>query len=350
MKEDKVQELTKQLEAGIKDLYNSDKYKDYLDVMSKFHNYSSNNIGLILLQKPDATKVAGFNSWKNNFKRFVNKGEKGIAILAPAPYKKTIEVDKIDPNTNKPMLNSDGTKEKEQKEITQNYFRVVYVFDISQTNGEPLPELATKLTDEVKGFDDLFLILKNVSEFPIEYEDIKSSANGYCDPVNKRIAIKEGLGEAQIIKTTIHEIAHSILHSDIKNKEKDSSTREVEAESIAYVVSNVLGIDTSSYSFGYVGGWSKDKELTQLKSSLDIIQKTAHDLISNIEKELLLLQRNRENNLKISLYDGEVDLDRIKEENIEKLPLSKKIKEAKEKADKVNKDINPEINVEIERN
>lgn len=349
MKVDKVQELTRQLEEGIKDLYSSDKYKEYLDVMSKFHNYSSNNIGLILMQKPDATKVAGFNSWKNNFKRFVNKGEKGIAILAPAPYKKTIEVDKIDSNTNKPILNTDGTKEKEKKEITQNYFRVVYVFDVSQTNGEALPELATRLTDEVKDFDDLFLVLKNVSEFPIEYEDIQSSANGYCDPVNKRIAIKEGLGEAQIIKTTIHEIAHSILHSDLKNKEKDSSTREVEAESIAYVVSNILGIDTSSYSFGYVGGWSKDKELTQLKSSLDTIQKTAHDLISNIEKELLLLQKNRENDLKISLYDGEVDLDRIKEENIEKPRLVDKIDQVKERADKMNKAIKPEIKVELER-
>ena len=350
MKENKIQELTKQLEEGIKDLYNSDKYKDYLDVMSKFHNYSSNNIGLILLQKPDATKVAGFNSWKNNFKRFVNKGEKGIAILAPVAYKKTIEVDRIDPNTKKVILNSDGTKEKERKEIIQNYFRVVYVFDVSQTKGEALPELVTRLTDEVKGFDDLFLVLKKVSEFPIEYENIKSGANGYCDPVNKRIAIKEGLGEAQIIKTTIHEIAHSILHSDIKNREKDSSTREVEAESIAYVVSNVLGIDTSSYSFGYVGGWSKDKELTQLKSSLDTIQKTAHDLISNIEKELLILQRNRENNLNISLYDGEVDLDRIKEENIEKMPLSEKIEKAQEKAKEVNKNIKSELKMEIERN
>lgn len=349
MKEDKVQELTKQLEEGIKDFFGSDRYKEYLDVMSKFHNYSSNNIGLILLQKPDASRVAGFNAWKKDFKRFVNKGEKGIAILAPAPYKKTIEVDKIDPNTNKVVLNTDGTREKEEKEITQNYFRVVYVFDVSQTNGDPLPELTTKLTDEVKGFDDLFLVLKNVSEFPIEYEDIKSGANGYCDPVNKRIAIKESLGEAHIIKTTIHEIAHSILHSDLKNKDKDSSTREVEAESIAYVVSNTLGIDTSSYSFGYVGAWSKDKELTQLKSSLDTIQKTANDLISNIEVELLQLQRNRENNLKISLYDGEIDLDRVKEKNVEKPSLGDKIDKAKERAKDINKDIKVENKVEIER-
>ncbi len=351
MKEDKVQALTRQLEEGIKDLYNSDKYREYLDVMSKFHNYSSNNIELILLQNPNATRVAGFNSWKNNFHRFVNKGEKGIAILAPAPYKKTIEVDKIDPDTNKPMVNKNGTNIKEKKEITKNYFRVVYVFDVSQTNGEPLPELATKLTDEVKDFHDLFYILNKVSEFPIEYEEITSGANGYCDPVNKRIAIKEGLDEAQVIKTTIHEIAHSILHSDFNSRGKDSSTREVEAESIAYVVSNVLGIDTSSYSFGYVGGWSKDKELTQLKSSLDIIQKTSHDLISNIEKELLLLQRNRENNLKISFYDGEIDVDRIKEDNIEKPGLVKKIEEVKERAKEINRNIEPkpEIAKEIDR-
>ena len=349
MKENNVQELTKQLEEGIKDLYKSHKYKEYLDVMSKFHNYSSNNIQLILLQRPDATRVAGFNAWKKEFNRFVSKGEKGIAILAPAPYKKIVEVDKIDSITKKPILNNDGTKATEKKEITQNYFRVVYVFDVSQTEGEPLPELASRLTSDVKDFDDLFSALKNVSEFPIEYEDITSGANGYCDPVNKRIAIKEGLGEAQIIKTTIHEIAHSILHSDLKNRDRDSSTREVEAESIAYVVSNVLGIDTSSYSFGYVGAWSKDKELTQLKSSLDTIQKTAHDLISNIEKELLLLQRNRENNLKISLYDGEIDLDRIKEENIEKTSLGDRIEKIKKRANEVNKDIKLDNKVEIER-
>jgi hypothetical protein len=349
MKENKVQELTKQLEEGIKDLYKSDKYKEYLDVMSRFHNYSSNNIGLILLQKPDASRVAGFNAWKKEFNRFVNKGEKGIGILAPASYKKTIEMDKIDPITQKPMLNKDGKKVTEKKEITQNYFRIVYVFDISQTDGEPLPEIASKLTDEVKGFDVLFNILKNVSPYPIEYEDITSSANGYCDPVNKRIAIRRGMAESQIIKTAVHEIAHAILHSDLKNREKDSSTREVEAESIAYVVSNTLGIDTSSYSFGYVGEWSEDKELTQLKLSLDTIQKTAHDLISNIEKELLLLQRNKENNLKISLYDGEIDLDRIKEENIEKTSLGDRIEKIKERANEVNKDIKLDNKVEIER-
>ncbi|NLK23155.1 MAG: ImmA/IrrE family metallo-endopeptidase [Clostridiales bacterium] len=349
MKENKVQKLTKQLEEGIKDLYKSDKYKEYLDVMSRFHNYSSNNIGLILLQKPDASRVAGFNAWKKEFNRFVNKGEKGIGILAPASYKKTIEIDKIDPITQEPMLNKDGKKVTEKKEITQNYFRVVYVFDVSQTDGEPLPELASKLTDEVKDFDVLFNILKNVSPYPIEYEDITSSANGYCDPVNKRIAIRKGLAEAQIIKTAIHEIAHSILHSDLKTRVRDSSTREVEAESIAYVVSNVLGIDTSSYSFGYVGGWSKDKELSQLKSSLDTIQKTSHDLIFKIDGELKLLQMNRENNLKISLYDGEIDLDRVKEEDIEKPSLGDRIEKAKEKAKDVNKNIKLDNKVEIER-
>lgn len=349
MKENKVQKLTKQLEEGIKDLYKSDKYKEYLAVMSKFYNYSSNNIELIFLQKPDASRVAGFNTWKKELNRFVKKGETGIGILAPATYKKTIEVNKIDPITKKPELNKDGKKIIEKKEITQSYFRVVYVFDVSQTDGEPLPEIASKLTDDVKDFDDLFNILKNVSPYPIEYEDINSSANGYCDPVNKRIAIRRGLAESQTIKTAIHEIAHSILHSDIKNKERDSSTREVEAESIAYVVSNTLGIDTSSYSFGYVGAWSKDKELTQLKSSLDTIQKTSHDLISKIDAELRLLQRNRENNLKISLYDGEIDLDRIKEENIEKPRLGDRIEKVKEKASEVNKNIKLGDRVELER-
>lgn len=349
MKENKVQNLTKQLEEGIKDLYKSDKYKKYLDVMSKFHKYSSNNIELILLQNPNATRVAGFNTWKNEFNRFVNKGEKGIGILAPAAYKKKVEMDKIDPITKKQILNKDGKKVKEEKEVVQNYFRVVYVFDVSQTEGEPLPEIASRLTSDVENFNDLFDTIKKVSPYPIEYEDIKSSANGYCDPEKKRIAIREGLEEAQVIKTAIHEVAHSILHSSLDKGMRDSSTWEVEAESVAYVVSNVLGIDTSDYSFGYVGAWSRDKELKQLKSPLDTIQKTSHHLISKIDEELQLIQNNRENNLKISLYDNEFDLDRIKEDNIDKPSLAEKIEKAKDKANDVNKDLKMDKEIRLER-
>lgn len=313
MKNDKTKEVIERLEAGIKELYNSDRYKNYLKIMSKFHNYSFNNSLLIFMQKPDATHVAGFNAWKKNFNRHVNKGQKGIQVLAPATYKRRVEMQKIDVETQKPVLDASGKPVTEMVEVNQPYFKPVYVFDVSQTSGEPLPEIAPELKANVENFDAFYKSLEAVSPFPIEKENITGGAKGYCDPVNKRIAIKEGLSEAHTIKTGIHEIAHAVLHSDLENRDnKDSRTREVEAESIAFIVSDHFGIDTSDYSFGYLAAWSSDKELKELKSSLTTIQKTANDLINKIDAAYKEIHLAKEQEVLKSLEDGEIDLDRVK--------------------------------------
>lgn len=293
-KQEKMKELTDKLEKGIKNVYESDRYINYLAVMSKFHAYSFRNSLLLMLQKPDATHVAGFNAWKNTFNRNVNKGEKGLQILAPAPYRVKVAMEKIDPITQTPALDSSGKPVTELVEITKPTFRPVYVFDVSQTSGEPLPQLLTELTGSVSQYHAFFESLKSVSPFPMEFEDIQSAAKGYCDPVNQKIAIKTGMSEIQNIKTAIHEITHSDLHADQVNlslgERKDRRTKEVEAESVAFVVCSHYGIDTSDYSFPYVASWSSNKELNELKSSLDTIQKQAAELIDRIDtrfKELL---------------------------------------------------------------
>ncbi len=314
MKEDKTKELIEKLERGIQELYSSEKYAAYLKTLSKFYNYSFKNSLLIALQKPSATYVAGFNSWKNNFKRYVNKGEKGIQILAPAPYKMSIEKEKIDPVTQKPILGKDGKPVTEMVEVIKPYFKPVYVFDVSQTTGEPLPSIANELKANVENFSLFFKSLEMISPFSIEKENIKSGAKGYCDPENKRIALNEGMSEAQTIKTAVHEIAHSILHA-VDGDIKDRSTREVEAESIAFVVSSHFGIDTSDYSFGYIATWSSGKELKELKNSLDTIQKTANELINNIEAAYQELQMSQQNTLDSVIHDNDIDLDREKTYN-----------------------------------
>lgn len=289
-KQDKLKELTDRLEQGIKEVYESEHYKDYLSLMSKFHSYSFRNSLLIMMQKPTATHVAGFNSWKNNFNRTVNKGEKGIQILAPSPYRIKVEMDKIDPISQKPVLDKTGKPVTEEVEITKPSFRPVYVFDVDQTSGEPLPQLITELSGSVSEYRAFLESLKSVSPFPVVFEDIKSGAKGYCDPVNQKIAIKDGMSEVQTIKTAIHEITHADLHADQRHlsleERKDRRTKEVEAESVAFVVCSHYGIDTSHYSFGYVAGWSSDKELNELKSSLDTIQKQAAELIDRIDTRL----------------------------------------------------------------
>lgn len=314
MNDDKTKELIERLESGVIQLYSSDNYSNYLKTMSKFHNYSFSNSLLITLQNPSATYVAGFNSWKNNFKRSVNKGEKGIQILAPAPYKTTIEMQKIDPETKKPVIGKDGSPITEMVQITKPYFKAVYVFDISQTTGEPLPSIADELKAGVANFDTFFSSLKKVSPFPIELLDINSGAKGYCDPHNKKIAVKSGMSESQTIKTIIHEIAHAVLHAGSDEK-KDSRTRQVEAESVAFVVSNYFGIDTSDYSFGYIASWSSGKELKELKSSLDTIQKTANSLITDIEAAYKELQLSKQSISYSIIHDNEIDLDREKKYN-----------------------------------
>ena len=296
----KVQEIIEKLEQGIKELFESEKYKNYLNTMSKFHNYSFNNTLLIAMQKPDATLVAGFQAWKKNFERHVKKGEKGIRILAPAPYKVKEEQEKLDPETNEIMLDKEGKPIMEEVEITIPAFRAVSVFDVSQTDGRELPELTVnELSADVEGYQDFMKALEMVSPVPIGYEDISGEAKGYYHTEEQRVAIQQGMSESQTVKTAIHEVAHAKLHSRELNKntdlseQKDRNTKEVEAESIAYTVCQHFGIDTSDYSFGYIAGWSSGKEMTELKSSLDTIRRTASEMISGIEVYLQELQKDR---------------------------------------------------------
>ena len=298
----KVQEITDKLEEGLKELFESEKYKTYLSTMSKFHNYSFNNTLLIAMQKPEATLVAGYKAWQKNFERHVNKGEKAIRILAPAPYKIKEERDKLDPVTGEMMFDENGMPQKEQVEVTIPAFRAVSVFDVSQTNGKPIPELeAQELLSTVEGYEDFVQALMNVAPVPIGFEDIPGDSKGYFHTEEKRIAVQENMSESQTLKTMVHEVAHSMLHNKEINRDdlieepaKDRNTKEVEAESVAYTVCQHFGIDTSDYSFGYIAGWSSGKDMKELKSSLDTIRKTASELITGIEGALRELQLNRE--------------------------------------------------------
>ena len=299
---EKLKEITDRLEQGIKELFDSERYKEYLRVMSKFHNYSFNNTLLIAMQKPDASLVAGFSAWKNNFQRNVVKGEKGIKIIAPSPFKIKQEMDKIDPTTNKPVIGADGKSVKEEKEITIPAFKVVSVFDVSQTEGKELPDIAVDtLTGDVERFKDVFAALEKTSPVPIGFEKIEGGAHGYYHLEEKRIAIDEGMSELQTLKTAIHEIAHAKLHDIDLNAPKeeqqdrpDRRTREVQAESVAYAVCQHYGLDTSDYSFGYVAGWSSGRELDELKSSLETIRATAAEIINSIDGHLQEIQKERE--------------------------------------------------------
>ena len=291
-----VREITDKLEQGIKELFESERFKEYLRTMSKFYNYSFNNTLLIAMQKPDATLIAGFTSWQRNFDRHVMKGEKGIKILAPAPYKAQEEREKIDPCTQKPVLDADGKPVTETVEIMRPAFKVVSVFDVSQTDGKELPDIMVdQLTGDVERYEDFWRILKEVSPVPVELEKIEGGAHGYYHLVDKRIAIDEDMSEMQTIKTLIHEIAHAKLHAidpDAKAAPEDGKgrhTKEVEAESVAYTVCQRYGIETSDYSFGYIAGWSSDKETKELKSSLETIRKTAAEMIESIDAKFKVL-------------------------------------------------------------
>ena len=288
---DKVQEITEQLEQGIKDLFESQKYADYLKTMSKLHNYSFNNSLLIAMQKPDATMVAGYTSWQANFHRNVMKGEKGIRILAPSPYKISKDVEKIDPNTRLPVIGKDGQLVKERVQVTIPAYKVTTVFDVSQTQGEPIPEISKVLTDDVKDYERFFKAIQDVSPVPIEFRKIDSGANGYYHLEDKVIAIKAGMSQAQTLKTAIHELSHAKLHDKDTGLEKDRQldrrTKEVQAESVAYTVCCHYGLDTSDYSFGYIAGWSSDKELDELRKSMDTIRSTASEIIKSIDEKLL---------------------------------------------------------------
>lgn len=288
--------ITDKLEQGIKELFESERFKEYLRTMSKFYNYSFNNTLLIAMQKPEATYVAGYTSWQRNFDRQVMKGEKGIKILAPAPYKTQEEREKVDPVTQKPVIGADGKAVTETVEVLRPAFKVVSVFDVSQTDGKELPDI---IVDELKGtvenYEAFFDALRQESPVSISFEDIPGGAKGFFSPVESRIAIQEGMSEIQTVKTAIHEIAHAKLHAFKQDEQaapedkKDRHTKEVEAESVAYTVCQRYGIETSDYSFGYIAGWSSGKETKELKSSLDTIRKTAAEMIEGIDAKLKVL-------------------------------------------------------------
>ena len=296
---EKLKEITDRLEQGITELFDSERYKEYLRVMSKFHNYSFNNTLLIAMQKPDASLIAGFSAWKNNFGRNVMKGQKGIKILAPSPFKIKKEMEKIDPQTQKAIIGKDGKPVTEEKEITIPAFKVVSVFDVSQTEGREIPDIAVNmLTGDVEHYKEVFAALEKTSPVPIAFENIEGGSHGYYHLEDKRIAINEGMSELQTLKTAIHEIAHAKLHDIDLNAPKDEQqphvdrrTREVEAESVAYTVCQHYGLDTSDYSFGYVAGWSSGRELSELKSSLETIRSAAAEIINSIDENLAELQK-----------------------------------------------------------
>ena len=299
---EKLKEITDRLEQGITELFDSERYKEYLQVMSKFHNYSFNNTLLIAMQKPDASLIAGFSAWKNNFGRNVMKGQKGIKILAPSPFKIKKELEKIDPQTGKAFIGKDGKPVTEEKEITIPAFKVVSVFDVSQTEGKEIPDIAVNmLTGDVEHYKDVFAALEKTSPVPVGFEKIEGGAHGYYHLEDKRIALDEGMSELQTLKTLIHEIAHAKLHDidlnapleDLENR-PDRRTREVQAESIAYTVCQHYGLDTSDYSFGYVAGWSAGRELAELKSSLETIRSTAAEIINSIDGHIAELQKAQE--------------------------------------------------------
>jgi len=304
---DRMKEITDSIEQGIKDLFQSDKYTEYLRTMSRFHRYSLNNTLLIAMQRPDATLVAGFNKWRDQFGRSVKRGEKGIKIIAPTPFKKKIEQEKRDPDTKAPVLNPDGSIVMEEKEIKIPMYKVVSVFDVSQTEGKPLPQLASNLTGDVQQYEIFMEALRRSSPVPISIEVMTATMDGYFDLEHQDIAIRRGMSEVQTVSAVIHEIAHAKLHNREQAqlaaaqgdetaappKPKDRRTEEVEAESISYAVCAYYGIATGENSFGYIANWSRDKELPELRASLETINKTASDLISDIDRNFAQIAKER---------------------------------------------------------
>ena len=321
----KVKEITDQLEQGIQDLFESEKYMSWLRTMSKFHDYSLNNTLLIAFQRPDATLVAGYTAWQKQFGRQVQKGEKAIKILAPAPYKEKVEMEKIDPITRTPILDADGKPVREVQEVTRPAFKVVSVFDVSQTEGREIPSLGVdELSGDVREYEMFFEALKRSCPVPMEFENIEGSAKGYYHQMEQRIAIREGMSQVQTIKTAIHEMAHQRLHavdpldekSEIINQTR--SSKEVEAESVAYTVCQHYGIETSDYSFAYVAGWSHGKETPELKASLNTIRKTANEMITEIDGHIAEINKEMEQENKVTCYlkitssmGSEYEIDRI---------------------------------------
>ena len=352
---DRLKEITDSIETGIKELFASDKYQQYLQTMSRFHKYSVNNTMLIYMQKPDATLVAGFNKWHDQFERNVNKGERGIKIIAPTPYKKKIEKEKLDPDTKLPMLDADGKVIMEEKEIKIPMYKPVTVFDVSQTSGKPLPQLASTLTGDVQNYEVFMEAVKRSAPVPISFKPLEANTDGFFDIKDQSITIREGMSEVQTVCAAVHEIAHSKLHnpelseaksqwkivmvsdggtkhdysvgfeteaeanrvaednhwrfvdenrfewhleveedsSAVKMVERSRRTEEVEAESISYAVCAYYGIPTGDNSFGYIATWSKDKELSELRASLETISKTSSELITDIDRNYAEIMKER---------------------------------------------------------
>lgn len=283
-----IKEITDKLEQGVKDLFESDNYKNYLKTMSRFTSYSLNNTLLIAMQKPDATLVASYGTWKH-FNRQVLKNSKSIKIIAPCPYKKKVETEITDTDGKK-VLGKDGKPITKESEKVLMGFKVANVFDYAQTGGEPLPELAHKLDGSVDGYSDFMLALEQFAPVPIEFKAIDGSANGYYHLIDKNIVVDADMSQMMHCKTAIHEITHALLHDKDNGLEKDAlpdkQTKEVQAESVAYTVCQYYNLDTSDYSFGYVAGWSSNKDLKELKSSLETIRQTAQTIISGIDQKL----------------------------------------------------------------
>lgn len=306
---EQIKGITEKLQQGIEKLFDSDTYKNYLKTMSKFTSYSLNNTLLIAMQKPDATTVAGYNTWKQ-MNRQVVKGSKAIKILAPCIYKKKPDSDSSDiPDKN--MLNKDDEDSAKPKKILVG-FKIVNVFDYSQTEGEPLPEITHKLEGSVDEYADFMEALKQFSPVPIEFKAIDGSANGYYHLVDKNIVVDVGMSQMMNCKTAIHEITHALLHDKDTGLEKDNlpnkETKEVQAESVAFTVCHYYGIDTSDYSFGYIGGWSNGKDLKELKSSLETIRQTAQTIISGVDQKLDAIKQSKQLDLNISVPKDNISI------------------------------------------
>ena len=302
---EQLKEITDRIEAGIRDIFESgdmDKYRNYLRTMSRFHNYSLNNQALIHLQRPDATLVAGYNRWRDKFSRHVLRGEKGITIIAPTPYKKKIEQEKLDPDTKLPILDADGKIVTEEKEIEIPMFRPVKVFDYAQTDGKPLPERVASpvanLTGSVENYEAFMEALRRSSPVPVEFKPLSADMDGYFSPKFQSITLREGMSEVQTVSAAVHEIAHAKLHNyglqqAAERKQKSRNTEEVEAESISFMVCAYFGIETGANSFGYVATWSKNAELPEFRASLDTISKTANGIITDVEKHFAEVCKER---------------------------------------------------------
>ena len=288
---ERMKELTDKLKQGVRDVFESDRYAEYLQTVSKFHSYSFRNVILILMQYPEATRVAGFNTWKK-LGRTVKKGEKGIAILAPISFKKLVETTVYDPDTHAPVYDANGDPVKETKVVKMPSYKIVHVFDLSQTEGRELPSIGVdELTGDVSGYDAILNAVTDIAPVPVHFRSGGFVSKGCYSHVERCIYINEGMSQVQTVKTAIHETAHSILHAlkvedgkIVEKHGKDQYTREVEAESIAYVVCQRFGIDTSDYSFAYVTSWSRSKELDELTASLECISNTAAAIIDGIEE------------------------------------------------------------------